>query len=407
MRSGILRQNSSLLDFSLRIIDLVMLLSLGFIAHVIYIGDHIGLHYIIAFMLASSNIIIIFSYYKIYRSWRGISVSDEIKKLALAWSMVIVLLVVLAFITKTSEDFSRLWIILWWMLGLSGFVVSRLALRFVLSWMRANRYNIKRIVLVGDADIAKQVEHQVAKNPWTGFQVLGFFGESVTQNHSSESLQCLGTTSVMPEYLAQQQIDEVWITYGLSHDYGIRSVLERLKDQTIDVRYVPDLFGLQLLNRSVSEIAGMPVINLSLSPMESLNRFTKGGEDYVLGLLIVLFTLPAMIFIAMAVKLTSPGPVLFKQTRLGWGGRQIEVWKFRTMVVHQEESGQVTQARKDDPRLTWIGSFLRRTSLDELPQFINVLQGRMSIVGPRPHALTHNEYRFVYSTSNDIYRLGG
>jgi Undecaprenyl-phosphate glucose phosphotransferase len=152
----------------------------------------------------------------------------------------------------------------------------------------------------------------------------------------------------------------------------------------------------------MSEVAGMPVLNLTASPMVGFARFLKGLEDRALALLILLLVSPLMVAIAIGIKLSSPGPVLFKQKRHGWDGKPITVWKFRTMQVHQEENGKVTQATRNDSRVTKLGALLRRTSVDELPQFFNVLQGKMSIVGPRPHAIEHNEF---YKDSINQYML--
>ena len=142
----------------------------------------------------------------------------------------------------------------------------------------------------------------------------------------------------------------------------------------------------------MSEVAGHLAVDLSVTPLDGLARIVKRLEDLVLGVLITLLIIPVCLVIAIAIKVTSRGPVLFKQYRTGANGRRFKVYKFRSMMVHKERNGKVTQARKGDPRITRVGAFLRRTSLDELPQFYNVLQGRMSIVGPRPHALAHNEY---------------
>jgi putative colanic acid biosynthesis UDP-glucose lipid carrier transferase len=160
----------------------------------------------------------------------------------------------------------------------------------------------------------------------------------------------------------------------------------------VDIRYLPDLGDLPLLNHRVSEIAGLYTLDISRSPMEGPARLVKRFEDLVLGGLISLIVLPVCLLIAIAIKCTSSGPVIFKQYRTGINGRRFKVYKFRSMEVHEEGSNEVTQAHFGDPRITKLGAFLRRTSLDELPQFYNVLQGRMSIVGPRPHALAHNEY---------------
>ncbi|MFB8831522.1 exopolysaccharide biosynthesis polyprenyl glycosylphosphotransferase [Azotobacter sp. CWF10] len=158
------------------------------------------------------------------------------------------------------------------------------------------------------------------------------------------------------------------------------------------MRFIPEWGDIRLLNHRVSHIAGLYTLDLSCSPMDGPARLFKRLEDLLLGIPIMLLVLPLAVAIGLAVKLTSRGPMLFKQYRTGINGKRFKVYKFRTMVVHREAEGEVTQATRDDARVTLLGAFLRRTSLDELPQFFNVLQGRMSIVGPRPHALAHNEY---------------
>ena len=165
-----------------------------------------------------------------------------------------------------------------------------------------------------------------------------------------------------------------------------------MPSSTANIRLVPDLFALKLINHGISEVVGIPMLDLSVSPITGDVRLVKALQDRVLGALILLLISPVMLAIALAIKFTSPGPVLYRQCRHGWNGEEIWVYKFRSMVVHAEQNGQVTQAQKSDARITPLGAFLRRTSLDELPQFINVLQGRMSIVGPRPHAVVHNEH---------------
>jgi putative colanic acid biosynthesis UDP-glucose lipid carrier transferase len=165
-------------------------------------------------------------------------------------------------------------------------------------------------------------------------------------------------------------------------------------------RFVLDIFGLDLLNHSITDVAGFPVLNIRSTPMMGVNRLVKAIEDRMVAGLILMLISPVLLLIAIAIKCHSKGPVFFKQYRHGWDGRIIKIYKFRTMIEHQENEGWVTQATFDDRRVTRLGRFLRKTSLDELPQFINVLQGRMSIVGPRPHAVAHNEF---YKDSIDTY----
>jgi putative colanic acid biosynthesis UDP-glucose lipid carrier transferase len=156
------------------------------------------------------------------------------------------------------------------------------------------------------------------------------------------------------------------------------------------VNWVPDIFSLRLINHSVREIAGIPVLTLSETPLMGLRLFLKNLEDKVLAFLILLFAAPVLLLVAIAIKLDSPGPVFFRQERMGWSGDSFRIWKFRSMVVHQPDEGVVKQAEKNDPRKTRVGAFIRKTSLDELPQLFNVLMGEMSLVGPRPHAIAHD-----------------
>jgi putative colanic acid biosynthesis UDP-glucose lipid carrier transferase len=164
-----------------------------------------------------------------------------------------------------------------------------------------------------------------------------------------------------------------------------------LLDRHIAVHWVPDIFSLRLVNHSVREIAGIPVLTLSETPLTGTRLFLKSLEDTVLALIIFLLIAPLLVVIAIAIKLDSPGPVFFRQKRMGWSGKIFRIWKFRSMVVHQPEDGVIKQAERNDPRVTRVGAFLRRTSLDELPQIFNVLVGEMSLVGPRPHAIQHDE----------------
>ena len=198
----------------------------------------------------------------------------------------------------------------------------------------------------------------------------------------------------LAERITESGAQEVWLCMSITCANDIRDFMYVLRNHTVEVRFIPDFGGIdmQLLNHRVSEVAGLYAIDLSVSPISGVARLVKRLEDLLIGSLICLLISPVCLLIALAIKLTSPGPVLFKQYRTGVNGANFKVYKFRSMKVHQEVSGSVTQATKGDSRITPIGNFLRKTSLDELPQFFNVIQGRMSIVGPRPHALAHNEY---------------
>ena len=173
----------------------------------------------------------------------------------------------------------------------------------------------------------------------------------------------------------------------------IETLYKKLLDKNVDIIWAPDIFALKLLNHGVREVAGVPLLTLSESPMANEGRaLAKAIMDYSIASLMLISLSPILIATAIAIKLTSPGPVFYKQKRHGWDSRVIEVWKFRSMIMHQEDGDKVSQATREDARITQVGRFIRRTSIDELPQLFNVLNGSMSLVGPRPHALQHNAY---------------
>ena len=193
-----------------------------------------------------------------------------------------------------------------------------------------------------------------------------------------------------PRKIHSQRINLIYISLPMASQPRILKILDDLKDTTASIYFVPDMFVTDLIQSKPTVLCGVPVISVCDTPFQGINGVLKRGSDVVLSSLILLALAPVLLTIATAVKLGSPGPVIFKQRRYGQDGEEIVVYKFRSMTV-AEDGAHVRQAKRDDKRITPLGAFLRKTSLDELPQFINVLQGRMSIVGPRPHAVAHNE----------------
>lgn len=200
----------------------------------------------------------------------------------------------------------------------------------------------------------------------------------------------LGKIEDLDAIVTQHAIRTVYLVTPLAGSEVINDVYLKLLEKCIAVNWVPDIFSLRLINHSVREIAGIPVLTLSETPLTGMSLFLKNIEDRVLAALILLGISPILLVLAVVIKLDSPGPVFFRQERMGWTGESFRIWKFRSMKVHQPQGGVLQQAQKNDPRLTRIGAFIRRTSLDELPQLFNVLTGEMSLVGPRPHALQHD-----------------
>jgi putative colanic acid biosysnthesis UDP-glucose lipid carrier transferase len=323
------------------------------------------------------------------------SVLEEVGRITLAWWSVSILLFVIAFFAQMGAEYSRLWGLAWFVLGWFLLLASRVLLRSALTAARVRGRNIRHVLVVGSGGLGVRVAKHLLSAPWTGLRVAGLFGEAPETvegwNRRGEPVTTRPGMEGVRSFVEREGIDQVWLALPLSEEKTIRAIYDELRLTTVDVRLVPEVSGLGLLQRSITDVAGLPVVELSYSPMNGGNDWLKLFMDQVLGLLILVLISPLMLAIALAVKLTSPGPVLFRQKRHGLGGGEIEVYKFRTMMQRENADSEAVQAQANDPRVTPLGAFLRRTSLDELPQFINVLQGRMSIVGPRPHPVWLNE----------------
>jgi putative colanic acid biosynthesis UDP-glucose lipid carrier transferase len=200
----------------------------------------------------------------------------------------------------------------------------------------------------------------------------------------------LGARDDIISVIRENNVRTVYIAVSLENSQLVEQLYLDLANENIDIHWVPNIFSMNLINHSVKEIAGLPLLTLSESPLIGNHRMFKAIEDRVIGLIALLLLTPLMLIIAILIKLDSPGPVIFRQSRTGWNGREFPIWKFRSMKVHQPPSDDLKQATRDDDRVTRIGRFIRKTSIDELPQLFNVLGGSMSMVGPRPHAVQHN-----------------
>ena len=244
-------------------------------------------------------------------------------------------------------------------------------------------------VVVGAGPLAAKVARALAED--RGTQLVGFFEDRDDERVDSDAQRrVLGGLKDVAACVEQRGVREVFITLPLGSQPRIVELLEQLQDTTASLYFVPDVFGISIIQGRLKDMNGVPVVGICETPFTGTQALVKRASDLVLASLIVLLISPLLIAIAIGVKLSSPGPVIFRQRRNGLDGSEIVVYKFRSMTV-QDDGQVVPQARKDDPRITRFGAWLRRASLDELPQFINVLQGRMSIVGPRPHAVAHNE----------------
>lgn len=320
-----------------------------------------------------------------YERWRITRISSLLARQFLVWLAVVTLVASVVYLTQSAERYSRMWIGMSLLISFSLSAGVRVGVQLLLRQARLQGLSLRSIFLVGPGHNIIHVGRGMRNAAAEGYRIAGVQRLNSTQLNSGE-LQTLSRR------VAESGAQEVWICVPLEMGPVVRALFYALRHHTVEVRFIPEFRDMQLLNHRMSEVAGQFAFDLSVTPMNGLSLFMKRLEDIVLGSLISIIILPICVLIALSIKLTSRGPVLFKQYRTGVNGKNFKVYKFRSMKVHAEPSGQVTQASKGDHRLTKLGIFLRCTSLDELPQFFNVLQGRMSIVGPRPHALAHNEH---------------
>ena len=378
------RQYPGLFELVHRLLDWCVIGLVAWLAHWAYLGAWIlPAAYQTAIAVAIVMSAWMFPNLSVYEPWRGASMLEEIRRVTIAWCALLMLLFVFAVATKSSQDFSRIWMALWAVIGWLGLVVVRVVLRLFVGWAHRVGYNVQRVAIAGSADLAAQIARRIAAAPWAGLRVEGLFTDDPVAAQAA-GLPVLGRLGELAGHLEKSGIDQVWIAMALKEEARVRSLLHDLRHATVDIKFVPDIYGFRLINHSVSEIAGLAVLNLSSTPMSGANRMVKAVEDKVLAVLFLLLFGPLMLLIMIGVKLSSPGPVFYRQTRVGWNGRPFMMLKFRSMPVDTEADSGPVWARKGEKRATRFGAFLRRTSLDELPQFLNVIRGDMSIVGPRP-----------------------
>jgi len=403
---SIFKSYSGFINLFSRLVDPLIVAIAAVVAYSIRFSDvdvFLPQDYRFLVLVASFCVIMIFPAFNLYSSWRGQGLAKQARAIILAWLSVVLLMIIILFGLKASADYSRLWLILWMGIGISFLMFYRMSVYTVLQYQRFKGRNFRRVVIVGAGGLGEKLVTQTLEAPWSGFQIGALFDDdNDLKNTSVHGFKVQGCVDDVQYYVEKNKIDEVWIALPFRAENRVKELLYSLRHLTVNVKLVPNIFGFTLLNHSMTELVGLPAVNLSDTPMWGNNQLVKILEDKILGLIIFILTIPLLLIISIIIKLTSSGPILFKQKRHGWDGRIINVYKFRTMEVHNENGESVTQAVKGDNRITPFGAFLRRTSFDELPQFFNVLQGRMSIVGPRPHAVQHNE---IYKDKVNKYML--
>jgi putative colanic acid biosynthesis UDP-glucose lipid carrier transferase len=308
-----------------------------------------------------------------------------------SWAILLGILLLCGYATSSLQFFDKRTLMLWTVATPFLQAAAVYVGQEVIRWHIAQPHARRSAIVVGAGPVGVKVGQALTGGHDAGVDVLGYFDDRTDDRLPAEGLaQRLGGLSDVAKYVSDHGVREVYITLPLGSQPRIQELLESAQGTTASLYFVPDVFGISIIQGHLQEVNGVPVVSILETPFTGTNALVKRMSDIVIASLILVLISPFLLAIAIGVKVSSPGPVIFKQRRNGLDGEEIIVYKFRSMTT-QDDGPVVKQAIKDDPRITPFGAFLRRTSLDELPQFINVLQGRMSIVGPRPHAVAHNE----------------
>jgi len=346
-------------------------------------------HYLVLMIITFFISSYIFEQTNIHRSWRNGKLLAYIRETLIGWSVVVAVLLFLGYATQLSYRYSEWVIFTWFIVTPLALIASRLAVGIIADNLRKSG-EMRSVVIVGANKIGTNLSERILENPYLLMDMRGYFDDRNVSRHTASNLPLVGGISDVADYVRNHNIHLIFISLPMVQQPRIRKLLDDLHDSTASIYFLPDVNIFELMQARFDNVGGMPVVAICETPFYGVDSVVKNVSDFVFASLILILLSPLMLGIALAVKLTSPGPAIFKQRRYGLNGDEIVVYKFRSMTV-SEDGSNIVQAKKGDQRLTKLGAFLRQTSLDELPQFINVLQGRMSVVGPRPHAVAHNE----------------
>lgn len=399
---SVVKPQASIFSLVARSLDAVSVL-LGMVFVALWYQGATSLHFWVLALSSACILQLSAEFAEIYRSWRSETLVKEMKQVSACWlATYLATLAIAAVFNLTPDLFVWPQYAQWFLVSLLFLMGWRLTARLILQKMRKDGRNIRRVAIVGSGQLALDVAHRVENCTWAGYEITGFYADKTRRTNETAAVdEIKGNLHQLIALAKTGHIDSVYITMPMREEAKIKALVNQLASSTVSVFIVPDVFMFDLLHARTHNLNGIPAIGLVGEPNRGTQSLLKRLEDMVLASAILLLISPIMLTIAALVKATSPGTVFFRQTRYGLDGKPFKVWKFRSMTVC-EDGDSVKQAQKGDARITPLGAFLRKTSLDELPQFINVLQGNMSIVGPRPHAVAHNE---MYRDQIDGYML--
>jgi len=368
----------------------IIIVELALLLCVLIKGVHDYSNYYYLFVLIPLLVVLVYSNSSVYDRHKGRI--SQVMNISFAWSKVVAVILALAFVSKTSGELSRQVIISWFIIT----APMQILIHFLgNAYFRASmKREIIPSIMVGNSEIGAYLAKYINEDEWAAHKIIGVVSEDDAEDDAwlAAGLPRLGSKNALRSLIEDKGVKRVYFALPLNTSDQVREMQLDLVDLNVDIVWVPDITGMHMMNPSIKEVGGVPVYYLSESPMTDGAMLSKLLMDKVLTALFLVVLSPLMVGIACAIKLTSAGPIFFRQERHGLDGKIIRIFKFRSMKMHQEAKGEVSQAVKNDSRLTSIGGFLRKTSADELPQLFNVLTGDMSLVGPRPHAKEHNYF---------------
>ncbi|TWU65663.1 undecaprenyl-phosphate glucose phosphotransferase [Crateriforma conspicua] len=365
---------------------------------------------VIAGMIATVVFLLLSQLTGLQRKFGSGSADNEMSGLAVTWTLTVLVMSMIAFATRYGQEFARSVILAWIIVAPSMIGFFRMSIRLVQNAMNRRGIGVRRVAIAGFNQLGLRTAHNIEQDPSIGFRMVGFYDDRKhvrpdDTDKDTKPMDASGPESEQPlsadhplhggldalvAAAKAGEIDTVLITLPMRAEARIRGLLDQLSDTTASVYIVPDFFVFELLHSRWTNMGGLPAVSVFENPLFGVDGIAKRLFDVTVACAALLCAAVPMTLIAIAVKVTSRGPVFFRQKRYGLDGKEILVWKFRSMRTC-DNGPVVKQATKDDPRITPLGGILRKTSLDELPQLFNVIDGSMSLVGPRPHATAHNE----------------
>ncbi|AMK16113.1 undecaprenyl-phosphate glucose phosphotransferase [Methanobrevibacter olleyae] len=390
-----IKENQRILNAILVIIDIfVILFSLVFAYFVRFkttlfgpLGESLPFSAYLIFTVVCiiPTYLLLYYFFGLYKPFRNkSSIFSGAEDIIKSDMMAFIILVAILFVIK-QPDFSRIMLFLLSLFGMIFAIIERALVVLVLRFMRINNHNLKHMLIIGDNELAFNFAHKIKSKTFLGYNIAGFLGREEHLGNTFEGIKFIGTFNDLPKILKTNKFDRVVIAIPLKYYYHLNEIVDACEEEGIKAEIIPDYYEYLPAKPSVDMLDDLPIINIRYVPLDdAFNKFKKIVSDYFVAIIAIIITSPIMLITAIAIKIESPGPIIFKQERIGYNGNPFMMYKFRSMRVQDETDEKSQWTIEDDPRKTKVGAFIRKMSIDELPQFFNVLKREMSVVGPRP-----------------------